>query len=534
MDDDSMAGPSLRRAIAVSRVVRGRPVTRRPVRRWRAAVAVGLVAMVLGACSSGADEGAGGTGPADAPGGSPTTAASRPEGPSADISQELTGGTGVFIGSAQGTSIGDGYVEQEYVAAGTATAYGAAGDLAPDGRWTLQPGAAADYRTRVIVRRPEKAEDFSGNVLVEWLNVSGGIDADPEYATLREEIARRGDAWVGVSAQLIGVEGGPVAVKVDVPGAEVAGQGLKKIDPERYGSLQHPGDAYAFDIYTQVARALRSGTPAIGDLEPTHVLAVGESQSAFALVTYINGVQPLTNEFDGFFVHSRGASGLAIAPAGQYADIASSIGGVKTILRTDTTVPVFDVQTENDLTSVLGSAAVRQPDTDTFRLWEVPGTAHADRHLTGSATADLVDCGVPINDGPLHVVAKAAFRHFVSWVEGGDLPPIAPRIELTEGATPAVVRDSDGIAAGGVRTPPVDTPVRVLSGVQGPNDSIICLLFGSTKPLSIDRLAQLYSSRDDYQAKYDAGVDTAIEAGYVLAKDRVALEGYAHPELVPG
>ena len=46
---------------------------------------------------------------------------------------------------------------------------------------------------------------------------------------------------------------------VAVPGTEEAGagKGLRAIDPERYGDLHHPGDAYAYDIYTQVARALR-------------------------------------------------------------------------------------------------------------------------------------------------------------------------------------------------------------------------------------------------------------------------------------
>jgi hypothetical protein len=43
---------------------------------------------------------------------------------------------------------------------------------------------------------------------------------------------RAGDAWVGVSAQRIGVEGGPVLVKVQgVAGAEDQGKGLKVIDP---------------------------------------------------------------------------------------------------------------------------------------------------------------------------------------------------------------------------------------------------------------------------------------------------------------
>ena len=80
-------------------------------------------------------------------------------------------------------------------------------------------------------------------------------------------MTRQGHAWVGVSAQLIGVEGGPVLVVA--PGAEgLAGKGLKAIDPARYGSLEHPGDGFSFDIFTQVARALREGGPALGGLQP--------------------------------------------------------------------------------------------------------------------------------------------------------------------------------------------------------------------------------------------------------------------------
>ena len=184
------------------------------------------------------------------------------------------------------------------------------------------------------------------------------------------------------------------------PGAEVAGKGFKGIDPARYGSLMHPGDAYAFDIFTQVARALREGGAVLGERRArARGRASGESQSAFALVTYINGVQPLTQAFDGFFVHSRGAAGLALVEPGEAADIAGAIGGTPTIIRTDTDVPVFELQTESDVTSVLGSVAARQPDTDTFRLWEVAGTAHADTHLVGE-NAISIDCGVPINDGP--------------------------------------------------------------------------------------------------------------------------------------
>ena len=241
----------------------------------------------------------------------------RPDGPAADISQRLTGGNGVFMGASTPEPLGPGYVLKEYAAKGRATAYEPVGALPADGRWTFEATDTARYRTRVVVRRPASAGD--GIVLLEWLNVSGGLDTDPGYQNLRKEIVRQGHTWVGVSAQKIGVEGGKVAVAPtpprgpgghDVPGAaDLLGKGLRAIDPERYGSLHHPGDRFAFDIVTQVARALRAGGPATGGEVPTEVLALGESQAAFGLTTYVNGVQPLTRAFDGFFVMSRAALG---------------------------------------------------------------------------------------------------------------------------------------------------------------------------------------------------------------------------------
>src|SRR4051794_25364002 len=53
-----------------------------------------------------------------------TTTRPHPDGPTADMSHEITGGKGVFIGSAAPATLEQvGYVEHEYVAAGTATSY---------------------------------------------------------------------------------------------------------------------------------------------------------------------------------------------------------------------------------------------------------------------------------------------------------------------------------------------------------------------------------------------------------------------------
>jgi hypothetical protein len=323
-----------------------------------------------------------------------------------------------------------------------------------------------------------------------------------------------------------------VSVK-GVPGANQAGEGLKKIVPARYATLKHPGDAYSYDIFTQVARALRTGAGLSG-LQPQHLIAGGESQSAFALVSYYDGVQPLTQAFDGFFVHSRGAVGLPFDTApGQGAGIQNALRGTPARFRTDQDAPVMDIQTETDVASILDSYAARQPDNAHFRLWEVTGTAHADAHLLGPS-AKYIHCGEPINDGDMHIVAKAAWAALTTWVAKATPPRTAPRIQVTANPAPTVQRDADGIALGGIRTPPVDVPVAAVSGVPGPNSSTICLLLGSAKPLPAARLAKLYSSRAAYLQKFTADTDATITAGFALPGDRATLLAFAEPQRIAG
>lgn len=486
-------------------------------------------------CSDDGDSPAAGSQPSEPTSSSSTTEpAQRPDGSSADLSEELTGGNGPFVGAATGTEVPQGYVEHEYVASGTATDYAAVGELDGDGEWTFEPGTEADYRTRVLVRRPEDPADASRTVVLEWLNVSGGVDANPEYASLSDEIVREGHTWVGVSAQLIGVQGGPVLVAA--PGTEeIVGKGLVRLDPQRYGSLSHPGDGFSFDIFTQVARAVREGGDVTPGVEPEVVLAAGESQSALALTTYYNGVQPLTRAFDGFLVHSRAYAPLPLVAPGEYADLTGAMTSSPeaVLLRSDLDAPVLELQAEGDVTGVLNSYAARQADTDRFRLWEVAGTSHADASLLGPI-ADSLGCGVPINDGPMNVVAKAALHSLEEWVRAGEVPATAERLEVVTEPTAGIARDDDGIAIGGVRTPPVDVPVEALSGEPGPSDEMICLLMGSTLPLPPERLAELYESPAGYSERFEADAQEAVRAGFVLDADRAALIEFAHPELVPG
>lgn len=237
-----------------------------------------------------------------------------------------------------------GYEQTEWACSGHAESYRAPAGLPTDGRWTFEVRDHAEFTTRVLIRRPSDDSRFSGTVVVEWLNVSAGFDSAPDYINMADEIVRGGYAWVGVSAQRIGIEGGAVAVSTPVSAAAGAGQGIKALDPERYGDLEHPGDSYSFDIFTQVGRALRQpgDVEVLGGLDVERILAVGESQSGFALTSYINGVQPLTGAFDGFVVHRRGGAAAPLSVEdGAGVDIAATITGPPTRIRTDGAAPVI-------------------------------------------------------------------------------------------------------------------------------------------------------------------------------------------------
>jgi len=195
-----------------------------------------------------------------------------------------------------------GYSTEEFFVSGTAQSYALPGGQTPDGHWQATAAQTAPYVTRIVVVRPSDAHKFNGTVVVEWLNVSAGTDATPDWNTAHREIMREGYAYVAVSAQKVGVDGGP-----SMGGMSSMAVPLKKANPERYGALSHPGDAYSYDMYSQAGRLLREpkASGVLGPLVPKRVIAMGESQSAVFLTTYVNAVDPLAKVYDGYLIHSR-------------------------------------------------------------------------------------------------------------------------------------------------------------------------------------------------------------------------------------
>jgi hypothetical protein len=403
-----------------------------------------------------------------------------------------------------------GYREGEYALSGLATRY-AAIDLPADGRFEIEPVEDAPFTTRVVCRAPTDPAQFSGTAVVEWLNVSSGQDAAPDYTYMSDEIVRGGHAWIGVSAQYTGVHGGSATVALGV----AAPQGLVEVDPERYSSLDHPGDGYSYSIFSRVIEALRhdESTP-LPHLEIQRVLAVGESQSAIALTTYVNAIAPRERLADGFVIHSRGGAPMPLGEPGKGIDLVSALTGPATRIRDDLDVPVIIVQTETDLFGHLRYHPARQEDSPRLRLWEVAGSAHADKFQIGDFESFL-GCPTPVNRGHQRFVVRAALRHLDAWVRDGIPAPTADRMAVTEfDGEPEFVTDEEGNVIGGVRTPSVEAPTAVLSGFSTATASRICQLFGSTRDLPVSTLAAMYGTPDAYVAEYAAAADDAIARGF--------------------
>src|SRR4029079_3066334 len=172
-----------------------------------------------------------------------------------------------------------------------------------------------------------------------------------------------------------------------------------------------------------------SGARVLGPLRLRRMLAVGESQSAFAMTTDIHGVQPRTQEVDGCVVHSRGGSAMPLGAPGRAIDVAGSIGGQPTKIRTDGVAPVIVVETETDILGILNAYPARQRDSARFRWWEVAGTAHADKYQVG-AQSDALGCPDPVNDGPSRFAVRTSLRDLDRWVRTGAAPPRSPRFAI--------------------------------------------------------------------------------------------------------
>jgi hypothetical protein len=393
----------------------------------------------------------------------------------------------------------NGYVEEEFFIEGRANRY----DTPPLATGTIV-SSGHPYKTRMVVRRPADPARFNGTVLVEWLNVSNGFDADNLWFFAWEHVLRSGYAWVGVSAQRVGVDR------------------LKTWSPVRYGTLDVTAggtvaqDVLSYDIFSQAGKAIASpmGVNVLGGLKPKVMIATGESQSAMRLATYLNSVVPLGNVYDAAFLLSN---------YGQP-------------VRADVLVPTMKVLFEWDLET--GEAVGRQPDSAKYHSWEVAGTAHVDHHLRltreplelrdllVSSEANLAPtCIVPTIGSrvPNHYVVSAGIDALIRWEKDGKRPPASPRIEIATfgpGNAAKIARDGFDLAKGGIRLSQMEAPTA--KNVGGNNGGGACPRWGYHQPFSLATLDSLYPSRGRYVEEVVRVTRSNLKKGFILKPDAQA------------
>lgn len=425
--------------------------------------------------------------------------------------ERLTGGSAT--GEPQTAAVHDlgRHTEREYMLSGTARVL-AEPETFGDREGEI-PDEPAEYATRILVYRPESAGAFSGDVFVEWLNVTLLVDVPVAWINLHEYLLREGWAVVLVSAQEVGVDS---SLRSD----------LVEWDPERYGDLSHPGDAYSFDIFSQAIRSLQSDTDPLAGLDPERVFAGGASQSAAFLHAYITGVQPDHGLVDGFLPSKTSVRDDAV---------------------TETATPVLQLNSEDE-------APATAPDTETFRLWEVAGASHANAYFlawfdvmtardVGATSGRLLDedrigdwdpefagqygqladapygeCGT--NYFPVRYAYRSALDQLRAWVQTGEQPPAVSRIEFDD--TEPVVDEFDN-AVGGLRLPPVETPMATYLARNEVCGSGIAGLQGATERFDTDQFERAYDSVDAYLAALEGNADEAVDAGVLLDADRTDL-----------
>jgi hypothetical protein len=446
--------------------------------------------------------------------------------------------TGPVTGGSRGTPFaayfGDiseiGYTEEEYFLSGTAQHYVPVGELTADGKWTLEAGTAAPYTTRILVRRPTDPASFNGTVIVEWANVSSGYDfsgGDPEG------IYQCGFAYVLVTAQPIGITG-----FAEDP------QGLKAWDPERYGTLDIPDEGLSYDVFTQAARAVgpdRTGAGAgvdpmdgltgegidpmggltsegvdpMGGLTVERLIAVGISQSGSRILAYANGVQPIEETFDALIPALNGGRASDFQEADAHGVKGGGSRDVQSMVRDDLQVPVLSMSTQSEAAFCF---ALRQPDSNVFRSWEIAGAAHFPTELmtvvanklgrdgVGSSMSSLLNAPKDVGWFP---ALEAAYVRVDEWILGGSVPPRFPPLQLSL-LQFTYSNDEYGNVHGGLRLPEMTVPTATY------DVSIFGGLLGKTTPFDHDRLAQLYPTHEDYVAAVTEAAKQAEKDGITL------------------
>lgn len=438
-----------------------------------------------------------------------------------------------------------GYVEEEYFISGNSNVYTWDANNNPVIRT-----ADAPYTTRIIVRRPEKPNKFSGTVWVEFLNPTLAFDLDRMWQLHYAQILKDGDAWVGITSK-------PIAILA-----------LKNFDPVRYAPLSmanplppeqqtcgrlpgEPGyspntsklfeNGLVWDIMSQLGALLKSSVPQnpLG-IPATTVYGEGWSQTGGYAYRYLSTFGPGATLADGSHIFDGWLVGGPTGPTAINQCTPAPAGDPRQQIRPNG-VPVISFRTESDSFSFLYRRADGDEPNDQYRLYEIAGVSHdsatiyenfpteADATRAGVTIPSTALCGITppsvVIDFPYEYFFNAGAINLKLW-SSGTTPPYAERY-LYEGTS--IVRDAYGNAIGGLRSPYVDVPISTYKMPTGG----VCPFIGSRVPFSPELLAELYKNHGDYVSQVSQGVQELLLEGFLLPMDASKIKVEAGQAAVP-
>lgn len=439
-----------------------------------------------------------------------------------------------------------GYTEEEYFLSGHANVYEEAGDS------MKVKHTALPYKNRIMVRKPEESNHFSGRVYIDIYNASNGYDIEDIWRRSSQYFLENGHVYIGVTSKPINV------------------LSLKNFDYERYHSLNWTGaepavqpatvdknmsipgteEGLFWDILSQLAVLTRENKAAfLKGYAVDSLYLMGQSQSGMYLNTYITYFNPyLKNEkdkslFDGY---------LNVVGAGVMRTLNQKEGeafmfGARPSAISKVDVPFINVSAHGDInlfkTMPRMLEALEDSNTENHKIrhYEVASAPHTDpasplipdnEEIKKTKNPPKIldgEYSYTVNDLKLDYYVNSALELLHQWAVHDVEPPAGQSIEQDDAGN--VIEDEFGNAKGGLRSPYVDVPIATYhanaKASEDELDQSVGNVNGSMDYFTKEKFLESYGTKENYLSQFNEAVDQQVEEGLLLLSDGNRMKDWA-------
>lgn len=434
-----------------------------------------------------------------------------------------------------------GYCEEEYFVCGHANVY----DTDADGSMYIK-AEALPYKTRVLVRKPKKQADFSGRVYLDILNATNGYDHEDLWTRIYEWCVENGHGYIGITSKPLNV----AALKsFDYKRYKSldwsAAQKVPQPSPLIYASIPGTEEGLFWDMLSQTANTIRGGKENFfNGWNVQYLYLTGQSQSGAYLNTYIHYFDAYANSerdnslYDGY---------LNIVGAQMERKICQDETPQPLTLfgqNADSAIPFISVACEGDfyIFKAFGVGNIFDycpknvnEQNKKCRYYEVAGSPHFDcKCPVIVCDDDIRKAGrVPhsvnreqeerLNDFPLAYYIIGLLEKLHVWAAEDKAPEVVENM-VRNSAGNDLLRDEDGNAIGGLRSPFLEFPIAAYHG-SDPQDDMGTI--GTMKYFGKDMLLARYDSADKWLEQFMEYADRQAGEGWVVKKDAEKMKQWA-------